>query len=142
VAGGGFVDGLVSPAQGWRRFGGVRWLSVDERALRATFRRGEGGIGRRVDWHLAADGSRYALLIEAAGEGLEDVFVGLSTGHGKIERELELDPRPDVARATVIELAPGDYPAIALTARTAESGAAGTLRVLRCTVLAMSGEQP
>ena len=134
VAGGAFRDDLRHTTGGWRRSGGARWLAVKESALAATFRRGEGAIGRRVDWRLAADGSRYALVIEAAGEGLEDVRVGLSTELGTLERELVLDPLPGVARYTIIELAPGTYEGIAITARPV--GGAGTLRLLRCVVLA------
>ncbi len=133
-------DRFSDPTDGWRRLGQVRRLHVRERDLVASFRAGEGAIGTLVDWELAGEGLRHVLVLETAAKGLAGGRVELAGDHGELTGELALASDPGSSSYTTIDLPPGRYQAMTLTAST--RGESGELRLHEWFVLSLPAEAP
>ena len=135
MASGAFPDGFRDPTDGWRRAGAVERLQVRDRDLVASFSAGRGAVGTPVDWSVPDDGSSHVLVIEAAGRNLFMARVDVTRGEEELGGALILAQDPSVARYTVIELRPGKYGWLIVSANA--DAERGELRLHTWRVLAL-----
>jgi hypothetical protein len=137
-----FADRFGLEEAGWRHFGGARPPLVRGDALVATLRDAKGAIGTALDWVVPEDGERYVLAIEASGEDLTAARVSLGTGSAAdtdLSTGLVLAEGLDDARITTLDLPPGHYRALTLSATP--TARTGTLRLFGWRVLALAREE-
>jgi hypothetical protein len=113
-----FQEDFVDPRAGWSGDRGTERLVVRGPDLVAHFA-GAGRVGKVFDWDLSDPTKRYVVVLELSGEEVDDARAAITSGDGRVEAALALGAEPTTYRYTAIEVPPGRYDGLMLSARAA-----------------------
>jgi parallel beta-helix repeat protein len=113
---GTFEEDFVDPTDGWRWDAGVPRLAKREGDLVASFARDRGQFGRAFDWDFTDASREYVLVLEVAGEGVNNVTATAVSEGGDVSTPVEIDFEPSTYRFTTLRLPPRRYSGLLLAA--------------------------
>jgi hypothetical protein len=150
-----FAADFADPTRGWKRDARLRRLFQRDRDLVASFGTDRASFGTEVDWKLDDAAQRHVLVLEIAGEGVEEVEARLSSPDGDVRAPIELAeplvstrggefrlaPDSRVYRYATIDLPLRRYTELRLAAKPAAARARLYLHAWRLFALPAPGER-
>jgi parallel beta-helix repeat protein len=118
---GRFEEDFVDPTDGWKHSGSLSRLHKRAHDLVANIGKTRGAFGLEVDLDLGDATRKYVLVLEIAGEGVEQVSVTATSKAGDVSAPIELAPVPTTYRYATVELAPRRYDGLLLFASPTQS---------------------
>ena len=122
---GTFEDDFEQITNGWVAAGGVSRLEKRDQDLQATISKRQGTISRNVSWNLADPRYTYIAVFELAGRNIKSAGVSVLSPEAETTRVFEITGGLAEYRFVSVELKPGRYTTIKITA----DPGAGTGRV-------------
>lgn len=113
---GTFEDDFEQIANGWVAAGGISHLEKRDQDLQVTFAKRQGNISRNVDWDLTDPGYTYIAVFELAGRNIKSGRISLLSSDGETSRPFWMARDPSLYRFVNLELNPGHYTTIKITA--------------------------
>jgi hypothetical protein len=111
-----FSEDFASVTGGWSADAGASRLLQRGDVLELSLRGARASIARPHDWDLGDASRVYVLVLELAGENVAEVRAAVASPAGNVEAVLELDEDPDTFTYCAIELPPGVYEGLLLSA--------------------------
>lgn len=113
---GKFADNFAGATDGWVGGGGLFQLEKRNHDLQATIRRGRGQFYLNVDWDLSDPKYTYLAVFELAGKNLKNLRVAAVSPQGEAARSFEAGSGLSEYRFITLELKPGRYSSIKVSA--------------------------
>ncbi|HEY7320981.1 MAG TPA: right-handed parallel beta-helix repeat-containing protein [Candidatus Binatia bacterium] len=113
---GTFDDDFEQISDGWVGVGGVSRLEKRDQNLQAAFSKRPGSISLKVNWNLAAPRYTYMVVFELAGRNIKSAAVSLLSREAEVTRAFGITGSLAEYRFVSMELKPGHYTTIKITA--------------------------
>jgi hypothetical protein len=113
---GSFQDDFEQIADGWVGSGGVSRLGKRDQDLQATFLKSRGHISRTVDWDLTDLRYTYIAVFELAGRNIKSASVSVLSPGGETTRLFKASEGLASYSFVSVELKPGHYDTIKISA--------------------------
>ncbi len=134
-----FADDFESLTDAWTASGGVTRLAKRRNDLVLSLQRGAGAASKALDWRLLESGARYVAVFEIGGRDLRTAEISLFSENREIATPLELPAASDRYSLVQIELEPGNYTELRISAEPGSNSA--RLRLHRYAVYALPKER-
>jgi parallel beta-helix repeat protein len=136
---GNFEENFVDPTDGWKASGSLSRLHKRAHDLVANIGKSRGAFGLEVDWDLSDATRKYVLMLEIAGEGVEQVSATATSKAGDVTAPLELANSPTTYRYATIDLAPRRYDGLLFFASPTQSRSRIAIHSWRVMALPFAG---